>query len=142
MRGLLRLSMVWLLAVLFAASGVAAHLCFAAHHVAGPAGAAQQPPADHAHHAHAAIDDEDAGHHHDAAGHQHAADHADVGDHGPQDDALCGKCCGSCTLVTGIMPSVNDQPPSIVAPALIAGPADPASGSMIRVDPGIPKPIV
>jgi hypothetical protein len=141
MRGVIRLSMVWLLAVLFAASGVAAHACFAAHHVAGPASAVQAQAAEHAHHVHAVIDDEQMGHHHSAAGPRQVADHAPAADHGLQDGDLCGKCCGSCTLVSGIMPSLVDQPLFVVAPARFAGPMDSCSDSLVRVDPGIPKHI-
>jgi hypothetical protein len=63
-------------------------------------------------------------------------------DHGGAADAACSNCCGSCTLVTGIVPDVIEQPLLVVTPALFAGRAEPGSGSMIRVDPGIPKRIV
>jgi hypothetical protein len=142
MRGMIRLSMVWLLAVLFAASGVAAHACFAAHHVAGLASTAQAQAADHAHHVHAGIDDGQVGHHHSAAHHQQVGDHAPAADHALPGADACGKCCGSCTLATGVMPTLVEQPLFVVAPALFAGPSDPGSDSLIRVDPGIPKRIV
>jgi hypothetical protein len=124
--------MVWLLALLFAGSGVAMHLCAAAHHASAPAAQA----VDQAHHAHAAIDDEQASQAHDATPHEHAADD------GARADAACDKCCGTCTLAAAVMPALVDEASFVVSPAVFAGTADRCSGSMIRVDPGIPKRIV
>jgi len=145
MCGLVRRFLIGLLALSFAASGVVARQCDAAHHAAAPA-AAQQMAAGHEHHGHSADHAADqAEHTHHANGtmaHQHAPDIA--GDNsGPMaDDHMCAKCCGLCTLVISVAPDARAAVVFSVSPALFADKPEHRAGATVKVDPGIPIIIV
>lgn len=127
--------LIGLLAVLFAASSVAAQQCAAAHHTTAPAAAAPAITADHAHHDHAAHDGAQAHHADSAAVHQHAS-----GGTAPlADDHACNKCCGVCTLATAMPSDARSAVIFAVSPASFSDTADPLVGTTVQVDPGIPK---
>ena len=137
MRGLFLRSVIGLLALSFAASGVAARHCMAAqqsstHSVASEIAAVEQAhQAQHGTGAHAKPCDEAA-----------SLKHQPI-DSGPAtaDDIACAKCCGTCTLATAVMPHVISHGIFVVSPAIFAGQSDLWSDAPLRVDPGIPKRI-
>jgi hypothetical protein len=147
--------LVTLLAVLFMTSGAVSRHCMAAHHSSGNAQSVRsveaKPPSldvksrDHTGHDHAS---------HDRAGHDHAnhggqAQHSQFADEQPADDAVmtiddatCSKCCGTCTLVTGMVTSEVTAATFAFAPVVFPHATDLWSEAQRRVDPEIPKPIV
>ena len=137
MRGLVQRLSVFLLAVSFAASGVAVRQCDAAQHTIAPVAVAQTVAADHAHHSHSA---HDGAHTHRVEGatvHQHGA-----GGAGPlADDYMCAKCCGTCTLVTAVTPDAQVAVIFSVSPASFSDKPEHLAGTTMKVDPGIPKSI-
>jgi hypothetical protein len=138
MRGFHRQTVVWSLVLLFAASGFTARYCMAAHHSAGHTVAVAAAEPDNSHHAHASHG-ADAQHDHGGTQHQHAADgEAPVA----TDDIACAKCCGTCTLANGVLPSAAQHVAFAAYAAVFDGEAEHRMGTTVRVDPGIPKPIV
>jgi hypothetical protein len=152
MRGQFRRSMLAVLALLFAGSGVLAQYCMVAHHDAGRAGPAQAVAlAPQSHHGHGFSQSPHAGH----ADVGHAAAHTNTGPahahqdtahvdpgfngHATMDDIACAKCCSNCTLVTAALADATAEAIFTVSPAVFASRPDHASGTSIRVDPGIPK---
>jgi hypothetical protein len=96
---------VWSLVLLFAAGGFTARYCMAAHRSAGHTVAIASVESNNSHHAHVSHG-EDAQHDHGGTQHQHAADgEAPVA----TDDIACAKCCGTCTLASGVLPSAAQQ---------------------------------
>lgn len=139
MRGLLRCSLVWLLALSFAASGVAARQCAAAQQMSAVADGMSHTQKDQGHHGHAAQQAVHAEHDHAAMSHQHGSD-----DSVPmtQDDHACAKCCGICTLVVGMAPEVSAIAIFKVSPASFPAVSGHCCGTIATVDPGIPKRII
>jgi hypothetical protein len=138
MRGLVRRLTIGLLALSFAASGVAARQCDAAHHSTAPAAVAQHMSAGHEHHDHSADHD---GHAHDAGGasvHQYAPDGPDP----IADDHMCAKCCGLCTLVAGVASDARVYVIFAVSPASFTDKPEHRTAATVKVEPGIPKPII
>jgi hypothetical protein len=132
MRRALRYSLVWLLALTFAASGLSWQHCVTIQSAAAAPVAIHQvsDATDHAH----------AGHHgprhgdHDVK-HQHAADEpAQPG----AADHVCGKCCSVCT-VAGVVPPGAGNALFAISFVMFSFTTDDFTGGTIRVDPGIPK---
>ena len=138
MRGPVQRLLISLLALSFAASGVAARQCDAAHHATAPVAVAQHASAGHQHHDHAA---EHGGPAHDSDGasaHQHVPDGP-----GPiADDHMCAKCCGLCTLVVGVASDARVAVIFAVSPASFSDKSEHRTAATVKVDPGIPKHIV
>jgi hypothetical protein len=133
-------TLVALMALAFAASGVAAHYCNIAHHVSGGASAPASDAASH----HAGHDGAGGSHKHHAHA-DHGPDHryADgVADPLPAGDAPCSKCCGICTLAGAVAPHAAAMAAFGMATVQFAAKSDRFSGSPPRIDPGIPKAIV
>lgn len=133
MRGPVRRSLVLLLILSFGASGVAARQCDAARHSTAAGGVAQQTSADHEHHDHASHGSPQA----PGAGamaHQHGSNDAD--------DHMCAKCCGLCTLVMAITVDARAAVIFSVSSASFSDKPEHRAGAAVKVDPGIPKPIV
>ena len=146
MRGLVRRLLIGLLALSFAASGVVARQCDAAHHAVAPAAA--QPMAagpmiaGDEHHDHSADHGEHAHHANAAMVHQHALDNA-ADSSGPMtDDHMCAKCCGLCTLVISVAPDARIAVIFTVSPASFSDRPEHRAGATVKVDPGIPIIIV
>jgi len=139
MRGLVGRSLVWLLALSFVASGIAARQCDAAHHTTAPITAAPDAQADPSHHAHTPQHAAHAEHDHVTMGHQHASN-----DIVPMalDDHACKKCCGICTLGAAIAPEVGATVAFTVSAASFPGKSEYCCDTTIPVDPEIPKRIV
>ena len=137
MRGLVRHLLIGLLALSFAASGVAARQCDAAHHSTAPA-AAQQMSAGHEHHDHSADHGGPAHRPGDVTSHQQVPDGP-----GPiADDHMCAKCCGLCTLVVGVTSDARAAVIFAVSSAAFSDRPEHRAAATIKVDPGIPKLIV
>lgn len=138
MRGLVRYSLVWLLALSFAASGVAARQC-AAEQQPSVAGGMSHSQMDRGHHGPAVQQASHAAHDHAATSHDHASS-----DTVPmtQDDHACAKCCGTCTLAVGMMPQASAIAIFKVSPASFPAVSGHCRGTTAAVDPGIPKRII
>ena len=138
MRGLFRRCLIGLLALLFAASGVFARQCAAAHH-SSRAGEIAIVKIDAGHHAHvpphAAHGHLDDG----ATDHQHASN-----DVAPMavDDRACNKCCSTCTLVVAMAPDGGASAIFTVSPASFFSSTGHCCDTTLPVDPGIPKRIL
>jgi hypothetical protein len=141
MVGLVRRFLIVLLALTFAASGVVARQCEAAHHSNAPATVAEQtaqPASEHEHHDHAAHDGAQGHHVGGETAHQHGS-----GASGPMaDDHMCTKCCGLCTVVTALAPDAQAAVIFSVSFVSFSEKPDHQVAVTIKVDPGIPKPIV
>ena len=138
MRGLVRRLLIGLLALSFAASGVAARQCDAAHHSTAPVDVAQHMAAGHEHHDHSA---EHRQHAHHVGG---TTDHQNVQD-GPgpiADNHMCTKCCGLCTLVVGVTSDARAVVTFAVSSTSFSDKAEHGAGATVKVDPGIPIIIV
>lgn len=125
------------LALLFAGSGVAARYSLAAHLSNGHTIAAAQSNAQAAQHSHG-MDHGGAPVAHDHSDHGAAQDPESPVDPG---HIACAKCCGICSLPAAVMPSVVPQPLPLVSAMAFAGHAADRSGTILWIDPGIPKRI-
>lgn len=130
MAGLLRIALVWLAAIAFAANGVAGQQCLAAQ---------QQAPVTIAadHHAHGIHDTMQAGHghHHEtmAAGHQHPAGGKDI----PASSHDCGKCL---CIATCIVQSTDTAELTFaMSPVSFSSLAERHPDRPVDPEPGIPK---
>jgi hypothetical protein len=138
MRGLVRRFLTGLLALSFAASGVAARQCDAAHHSTAPVVVAQHMAAGHEHHDHFAEHGQHAHHVGGTTVHQHGQDGP-----GPMaDDHMCAKCCGLCTLVVGVTSDARAAVIFAVSSASFSYRPEHRAAATIKIDPGIPKRIV
>ena len=138
MRGLVRRLLIGLLTLSFAASGVAARQCDAAHHSTAPAAVAQHTAAGHEHHDHSAEHDQHAHHVGGTTVHQHGQDGP-----GPiADDHMCAKCCGLCTLVFGVASDMRTAVTFVVSSTSFSDRPEHRAAATVKVDPGIPKLIV
>ena len=138
MRGLARRLLIGLLALSFAASGVAARQCDAAHHSTASVIVAQHMVAGHEHHDHSA----EPGHH---AHHVGGTTVHQQGQHGPgpiSDDHMCAKCCGLCTLVVGVTSDARAAVTFAVSSTSFSDKPEHRAAATVKVDPGIPKLIV
>jgi hypothetical protein len=138
MGGLVRRSLILLLALSFAASGVAARQCDAAHHTNAPVAIAEQSAVGHEHHDHSAHGGTPAHHAGGETAHQHAPDAP-----GPMaDDHMCAKCCGLCTVATAL--ACDTQTAMIFSVSFVSFSEKPDHqvATTVKVDPGIPKSIV
>jgi bacterioferritin-associated ferredoxin len=128
MRGFLRIALVWLAAVAFAANGIAGQQCLAAQPAPAPVAAA--------HHGHAGSHDiAQAGHDHHqaAAGQQIPADPGQL----PASNHNCGKCL---CVATGIIQSaVADELTFVISPVSFSSLAEYHRDRPIDPEPGIPK---
>ena len=143
MRGVVRRSLILLLTLSFAASGVAARQCDAAHHSTPAVGVAEQAPGSHQHHDHAAhggpqAHELQAHEFHVAMVHQHGSNHAGA----LADDHMCAKCCGLCTLVMAMTTDSRAATIFSVSSASFSDKPEYRAGATVKVDPGIPKLIV
>ena len=137
MRGLVRRLLIGLLALSFAASGVAARQCDAAHHSTAPVVVAQHMAAGHEHQ-HSAEHGQHAHHVGTTTVHQH-------GQNGPgpiADDHKCAKCCGLCTLVVGVTSDARAAVTFAVSATSFSDKPEHRATATVKVDPGIPKLIV
>ena len=136
MYGLVRRLLIGLLALLFAASGVAARQCDAAHH--STAQAAHNISAGHEHHDHSAEHGQHAHHVGGTTVRQHGQDGP-----GPiANDHMCAKCCGLCTLVVGVTSDARAALTFAVSSTSFSEKAEHRAAVTVKVDPGIPKTIV
>lgn len=139
MRGFFGRPFVWLLALSFAASGVAAGQCAAAHWSSADIGGARYLQIDPGHHEHSAERAAHGPQDHGTAGHQHESNDFVPTAH---DDHGCDKCCGICTLVGAMVAEVGDTAIFTASSACYFHKSDFCSDTTIRVDPGIPKRMV
>ena len=138
MYGLVRRLLIGLLALSFAASGVAARQCDPAHHSTAPVVVAQHMAAGQEHHDHSAEHGQHAHHVGDTSLHQH-------GQNGPgpiADDHMCAKCCGLCTLVVGVTSDARAAVIFVVSSTSFSDRPEHRAAATVKVDPGIPKLIV
>ena len=138
MRGFGRRLLIGLLALSFAASGVAARQCDAAHHSTAPVVVAQHMAAGHEHHEHSAEHGQHAHHVGGTTVHQHVHDGP-----GPiADDHMCAKCCGLCTLVVGVTSDARVAVTFAVSSTSFSDKPEHRTAVTVKIEPGIPKPIV
>jgi hypothetical protein len=85
---------------------------------------------------------------HSPGGHDHAAMHHEHGanDASPaapaMDDHGCQKCCSMCMVANALLPATGNAVVLKWTSVTFAGVAERRTGSLVAVDPGIPKRIV
>jgi hypothetical protein len=133
MRRLTRCTLVWLLALAFAASGIAGRPCAASQQAPAAVGIAHPAHSDAGQHSHFA------GHenlHRQVIGHQHtAADPAEK----PANNHDCGKCCSLCTVAGTAQGTEQSILIFSVSAVSFSLPAQYHRDRTIDPDPEIPK---